>query len=325
MLEAKFSINIFKCISNVAGLRRRNTLLSSFSLQVHHLQLIHHNISRFLSTNSKLFNKITCSLIPGDGHGVDIANSIQDIFFAAHVPVNFETILLSEDSGHNKIPWDQGAKRILKNRVCLKGNLGGHQDYQNINFQLNQTLRLYGKIVHTKSVPFIKSRHDKIDLLLCTEQLYGYNSVTEFDILGNIVICSKIVMRSTYENLVEDVVLYARNNHRKEITFVHKGNILKLTDGLFIKTYEKLSSGSLKIEEIIVDNACQKLVMSPNNFDVIVLPNTYDSILTNLAAGLVGGPQFMTAVTFSKECKIFEPVCIVFVLLINIWLSSFCF
>lgn len=309
--NSSFVTNIFsRYFSTVSNLSNTNRQIPDCGSYI--CQSRFRSGERYFSDTVKYSNRITCTLIPGDGPGIDLARSLQDIFFAAHVPVTFETIFFSEIERNKSASIDKVVSSVLKNRLCLKGllNLTSQESNNNVNVKLRRALGLCGKIVHARSFPFLATQHKNVDIILCSEQLNGYNSLIEFQILKNVIGCSKIVSYETYKDVARYIFEYSRKNRRKKISCIHKANIFKYTDGLFLKVGEEISNtfSDIKFEQMIVDNFCRKLVATPNEFDVIFTPNIYDDIVTNIAAGLVGGSEYMTAVSFSKDCSVFEPV-----------------
>lgn len=296
--------------SNSTNFSRKIGQFSDFNSN--HPQLRLQSDIRFFSDATIYSNRATCTLIPGDGPGIDLARSLQDIFFAAHVPVTFETVFFSELEPNKSVSLDKVVESILRNRLCVKGflDLTNQKSVQNAKAKWRKALGLYGKIVHARSVPFLETRHKNIDIMICTEQVNGYSSVIEFEILKNVIGCSRIVNYDTYKEIVKYVFDYARKSHRKKITCVHKANIFKYSDGMFLNVGDEVSKSfsDINYEKIIVDNFCANLVAAPTEFDVVFTPNIYEDIITNIAAGLVGSSEYMTAVTFSKDCSIFEPV-----------------
>lgn len=237
---------------------------------------------KYLSNDVNFSNRRTCTFIPGDGPGIDLAYAVQDIFFAAHVPIGFESILLSDTVPHKSAPFDLAVASILRNRLCLKGVLdNSNQDKQSLNFRLNNKLGLYGRIIQVKSMQFLESKFENIDIVISTEQVHGNYSVVEFEISDKLVGCSKTVHFDTYRKLLEHVLNYAKKNQRKTVKFVHKGNIFKLRDGFFLRACDEVSKRYSNIDcgQIIVDNCTREMVSYPEKFDVIVVPNIYEAIL----------------------------------------------
>lgn len=308
---ACFTRNVLRCFSIITISRRCKVQI--FSSNFFFVQPKFSCTQCHFSHYSKFDNRRTCTLIPGDGPGIELAHSLQDIFFAAQIPIGFETTLLS-GIDCNESAFDQAVSSIFRNRLCLKGILDtrSREAAPTLNIKLKKALGLYGKIVNAKSVPFFKTRHDNIDILICNEELHGNYSIIEFEVLKNVIACSKTVNHSIYKKFAERVFGYARGNFRKHIKFVHKGNIFKASDGLFLEACEEASKNfsNIECEKIIVDNCARQLVSIPDKFDAIILPNIYGDIITNIAAGLVGGRDYMTSVSFSDACTVFEPVCI---------------
>lgn len=255
---------------------------------------------------------ITCTLIPGDGPGISLAHSLQDIFSAAHIPVGFETIHLTTVEPDKAAPVELAIGSILRNGLCIKG-IGDNRkqtDRGNIDTKLKEELGIYGKIINAKSVPFVRTRHHSIDMLICTERVGGDEHIVEYKLLNDSVLCLKTVQYETYRKLAHRIFRYAKQFNRKKIHFIHKATIFKLGDGVFLNACRGANKrfSNLKVYEILVDNCAAQLVMHPDKFDVLLVPNIYADILVNLAAGLVGGAEYMTAASFSDSCIIFEPV-----------------
>ncbi|XP_019881845.1 isocitrate dehydrogenase [NAD] subunit beta, mitochondrial [Aethina tumida] len=258
--------------------------------------------------------RVSCTLIPGDGVGPELIFSVQEVFKAAGVPVDFESYFFSEVNPTLSAPLEDVAKSISKNRVCLKGILAT-PDYshtgelQTLNMKLRNALDLYANVVHVQSLPGVKSRHSNIDCVIIREQTEGEYSALEHESVKGVVECLKIVTARKSQRIAKFAFDYATKNGRKKVTAVHKANIMKLGDGLFLKSCEQMAKlyPKIEFEKMIVDNCTMQMVSKPQQFDVMVTPNLYGNIVDNLASGLVGGAGVVAGASYSAECVVFEP------------------
>ncbi|XP_046480849.1 isocitrate dehydrogenase [NAD] subunit beta, mitochondrial [Neodiprion pinetum] len=259
-------------------------------------------------------SRTKCTLIPGDGVGPELVYSVQEVFKAANVPIEFETFFLSEVNPTLSAPLERVSGSIAKNRVCLKGILAtpdhSHTgELQTLNMKLRRSLDLYSNVVHVKSLPGIKSRHQNVDCVIIREQTEGEYSALEHESVKGVVECLKIVTATKSQRIAKFAFDYATRNNRKKVTCVHKANIMKLGDGLFLRSCEEIAKlyPRIQFEKMIVDNCTMQMVSNPRQFDVMVTPNLYGNIVDNLASGLVGGAGVVAGASFSAECVVFEP------------------
>lgn len=258
--------------------------------------------------------RTSCTLIPGDGVGPELVYSVQEVFKAAGIPVDFEPYFFSEVNPTLSAPLDDVAASISKNRVCLKGILAS-PDYshtgelQTLNMKLRNALDLYANVVHVKSLPGIKCRHSNIDCVIIREQTEGEYSALEHEGVKGIVECLKIVTAKKSQRIAKFAFDYATKNNRRKVTAVHKANIMKLGDGLFLRSCEEMAKlyPKIEFEKMIVDNCTMQMVSNPQQFDVMVTPNLYGNIVDNLASGLVGGAGVVAGASYSANCVVFEP------------------
>ncbi|CAH1404337.1 unnamed protein product [Nezara viridula] len=255
-----------------------------------------------------------CTVIPGDGVGPEMMYCVTEVFKAAGVPVDFETFFFSEVHASMSAPLDVVSGSIQRNGICLKGALAT-PDYsrtgelQTLNMKLRRSLDLYANVVHVKTLPGLKLRHDNIDAVIIREQTEGEYSALEHESVKGVVECLKIVTADKSERIAKFAFDYATKNGRKKVTAVHKANIMKLGDGLFLRSCQEMSKlyPKIKFESMIVDNCTMQMVSHPDQFDVMVMPNLYGNILDNLASGLVGGAGMVAGASYSPECVVFEP------------------
>ncbi|KAG8287373.1 Isocitrate dehydrogenase [NAD] subunit beta, mitochondrial [Homalodisca vitripennis] len=255
-----------------------------------------------------------CTLVPGDGVGPELVYSVQELFKAAGVPVDWEMFFLSEVNRPLSAPLEDVANSIQRNGICLKGILAT-PDYshtgelETLNMKLRRALDLYANVVHVKSLPGIKLRHKDIDCVVIREQTEGEYSALEHESVHGVVECLKIVTANKSARIAKFAFDYATKNNRKRVTAVHKANIMKLGDGLFLRSCQEIAKlyPKIEFETMIVDNCTMQMVSNPHQFDVMVMPNLYGNILDNLASGLVGGAGVVAGASYSPECVVFEP------------------
>jgi isocitrate dehydrogenase (NAD+) len=256
------------------------------------------------------------TLIPGDGIGPEVAEATVRAMEAAGVEIEWEPVqagirALAEQG--QLIP-DDVFSSLAATHVGLKGPTatpiaGGHQS---INVALRKKLGLYVNFRPVRMLPGLKTRfHDvPIDLLIFRENTEDLYSGLEHEVVPGVVESLKIITRNASTRIARAAFEYARREGRAKVTAIHKANIMKLSDGLFLKCCREMASRYSEIQytELIVDNACMQLVMRPETFDVLVLPNLYGDIISDLAAGLVGGLGIVPGANLGDETAIFEAV-----------------
>lgn len=264
--------------------------------------------------SSREAQRVTCTLIPGDGVGPELMYSLQEVFKAAGVPVDFEPYFLSEINPVLSAKLEDVVASIGKNKICIKGiiatpDYSTEGELQTLNMKLRDELDLYANVVHVRSLPGIKTRHKDIDTVIIREQTEGEYSALEHESVPGIVECLKIITAKKSMRIAKFAFDYATKNNRKKVTAVHKANIMKLGDGLFLKSCEEMSKlyPRIQFEKMIVDNTTMQMVSNPNQFDVMVTPNLYGNIIDNLASGLVGGAGVVAGASYSAEAVVFEP------------------
>src|ERR1017187_7586465 len=256
------------------------------------------------------------TLIPGDGIGPEVADATVRAVEATGVAVEWERVDAGERALATEaqlIPDDVYAS-LEATRTGLKGPTatpiaGGHQS---INVALRKKLGLYTNFRPVKMLPGLKTRfHDvAIDLLIFRENTEDLYSGLEHEVVPGVVESLKIITRNASTRIARAAFEYARREGRAKVTAIHKANIMKLSDGLFLKCCRETAAQypGIHYTELIVDNACMQLVMRPETFDVLVLPNLYGDIISDLAAGLVGGLGIVPGANLGDETAIFEAV-----------------
>jgi len=238
-------------------------------------------------------HKVT--LIPGDGIGPEVAAATQQILDAAGVAIEWERVearALAPEAG-GQILNEEVLVSFRRNRVALKGPMGTTiaGGGPSINVALRKTLDLYANLRPVKNLPGVKSRLENVDVVIVRENTEDLYSGLEYEIIPGVVESLKIITERASTRIAKFAFEYARRHSRKKIHAIHKANIMKLSDGLFLKSIRKVAENYPDIEykELIVDNACMQLVLNPQQFDIMLLPNLYGDVMSDLAAGLVGG------------------------------------
>ncbi|XP_064632371.1 isocitrate dehydrogenase [NAD] subunit gamma, mitochondrial-like [Lineus longissimus] len=251
----------------------------------------------------------TVTLLPGDGIGQELMPHIREVFRCAGVPVDFEEVELTNESDENDM--ENALLAIKRNGVCLKGNIetdivkAGHRSK---NIDLRTSLDLFAHIIHVKNIPGVATRHDNIDIVMIRENTEGEYANLEHENVPGVVESLKIITRERSTRIAEFAFEYAQKNGRKKVSAIHKANIMKLGDGLFLECCHKVSERypDINFEGMIIDNASMQMVSRPEQFDVMVMPNLYGNIISNIGAGLVGGPGIIAGRNIGKNYAIFE-------------------
>lgn len=249
----------------------------------------------------------TATLLQGQGIGEEVTNSMLEVFEAARAPVLFDKFSFGKtDKG---IP-EEVDRSLLKNLVAVKGPFYTpvNSRYKSVNILLRTKYDLYANVVHCFNVPGVETRHKNIDIVMIRENTEGEYSGLEHEAVPGVVESLKIISREKSLRIAEYAFKYAVANNRKKITCVHKANIMKLADGLFLQCCEEVAAKYpyIEFDSMIVDNTCMQMASRPQQFDVMLLPNLYGNIVTNIAAGLVGGPGLFPGANISDHGAIFE-------------------
>lgn len=256
--------------------------------------------------------KIT--LIPGDGIGPEITEAATQIIEASGLKIDWDV----QNAGTDVIAQegDPLPKRVIdsikENGVALKAPVTTPigKGFRSVNVRLRKELDLYANLRPCKNLPNIKTRFENVDIIVVrenTEDLYaGIERQVDADTAESI----KLITRGASERIAEFAFDYAVKNNRKEVCAVSKANIMKLSDGLFLECTRKIAEKypQINYKEILVDNLCMQLVQDPTRFDVLVLPNLYGDIVSDLTAGLIGGLGVAQGANIGLECAVFEPV-----------------
>ena len=258
----------------------------------------------------------TVTLIPGDGIGPEVADATVQAVEATGVPIRWERVELTreiiEKSGES-IP-DYVLESVHRTRVGLKGPVttpvaGG---FQSVNVALRKKLDLFANVRPVRTLPGLKTRFQdvNIDMIIFRENTEDLYAGLEHEVVTDVVTSLKVITRRASERIARYAFEFAQRVGRREITAVHKANIMKLGDGLFLRCCREVAQEYPDIEykELIVDNAAMQLVLRPETFDILVMPNLYGDIVSDLAAGLVGGLGIVPGSNMGERHAVFEAV-----------------
>lgn len=237
----------------------------------------------------------TITLIPGDGIGPEVAEAAVQVVDATGVRVEWERMEAGTEvmTKYGTPVPDEVINSIVKNQVALKGPIstpiGG--GFASANVSLRKRLNLYANVRPAKTLPGGHSRYENVDLIVIRENSEDLYSGLEHIVIPGVVESLKIITETACLRIGRYAFRYAKDNGRKRVTAVHKANIMKLADGLFLECLRRAHREYPEIEydEMIVDNTCMQMVMRPERFDVMVMENLYGDILSDLASGLIGG------------------------------------
>ena len=254
------------------------------------------------------------SLIPGDGIGPEVTSAARKVLAASGVIVDWEIV----EAGHiaaekyNTTLPDQTLESIKKNKVALKGPLTTPigVGFKSVNVELRKTLDLYANFRPVRSSLGISYHHTAIDLVIFRENTEDLYAGMENEIAPGVAQGLKIITEKASKRIARFTFDWAKNNNRKTVHAVHKANIMKKSDGLFLRSVRDVAKDypTIKYKEIIVDNCAMQLVMRPEKFDVLVLTNLYGDIISDLTAGLVGGLGIVPGANIGDEYAVFESV-----------------
>jgi isocitrate dehydrogenase (NAD+) len=256
----------------------------------------------------------TITLIPGDGIGPEVSKAVKEILAAAGVDIAWDEIPARAEIERRGMTFMQSGvlDSIRKNRVALKGPMmtavaGGAPS---INVGLRQALDLYANLRPVKNLEGVQSRFQGVDLVIIRENTEDLYAGLEHTVVPGVVESLKIITERASTRIAKFAFEYARKHGRKKIHAIHKANIMKLSDGLFLTSTRKVAEQYPDIEykELIIDNACMQIVLDPQQFDMLLLTNLYGDIMSDLAAGLVGGLGVVPSGNIGESCAIFEAV-----------------
>jgi isocitrate dehydrogenase (NAD+) len=256
----------------------------------------------------------TITLIPGDGIGPEVSKAVKEILAAAGVDITWDEIPARAEIERRGMTFMQSGvlDSIRKNRVALKGPMmtavaGGAPS---INVGLRQALDLYANLRPVKNLEGVQSRFQGVDLVIIRENTEDLYAGLEHTVVPGVVESLKIITERASTRIAKFAFEYARKHGRKKIHAIHKANIMKLSDGLFLTSTRAVAEKypDIDYKELIIDNACMQVVLDPQQFDMLLLTNLYGDIMSDLAAGLVGGLGVVPSGNIGESVAIFEAV-----------------
>lgn len=254
------------------------------------------------------------TMLNGDGIGPEVMDATRKILEAAKAPLEFEYSEIGAEAAarfNTNLP-DSTVDAVLKSGLAMKGptatGIGSGQ--QSANVALRKRLDLYASLRPVKSVPGVKTRYENVDLVVVRENTEDLYAGLEHIVVPGVVESLKIITEKASSRICRFAFEYARKQGRKKVSAVHKANIMKLSDGLFLDCFRKAARDfpELQAEEVIVDNLCMQLVRNPEKYDVLVMENLYGDIVSDLCAGLVGGLGVVPGANIGVTTAVFEAV-----------------
>ncbi|HEV2856493.1 MAG TPA: isocitrate dehydrogenase (NAD(+)) [Thermoanaerobaculia bacterium] len=259
-------------------------------------------------------SKTTVTLIPGDGIGPEVSNAAVRVLDAAGAEIEWERHIAGREALEkygNPLP-PEVLESVRRNCIALKGpittQVGG--GFKSINVQLRQELDLYANLRPSRSLPSIPSKFEGVDIIVVRENTEDLYSGLEHTVVPGVVESLKIITEKASLRIARFAYEYARRHGRKRVTAVHKANIMKLSDGLFLDCVRRVAKEypEIQSDDKIVDNMCMQLVMRPEEWDVLLLENLYGDIVSDLCAGLVGGLGVVPGGNIGVDVAVFEAV-----------------
>lgn len=257
-------------------------------------------------------HKIT--LLPGDGIGPEVTAAVVAILESTGVEIEWEKFFVGAEAISrfgDPLPHEV-VESVLRNKVALKGPVTTPvgTGFSSINVRLRKTLDLYANLRPVRSLPNVKTRYEDVDLIIVRENTEDLYSGLEHEVIPGVVESIKIITERASTRIARFAFEYANTHGRGRVTAVHKANIMKLSDGLFLQCFRNVAQDypHIKADDRIIDNLCMQLVMNPNQFDVLLLENLYGDIVSDLTAGLVGGLGVVAGANIGENGAVFEAV-----------------
>src|SRR5215468_6884206 len=254
------------------------------------------------------------TLIPGDGIGPEVSASVLRVIEATGMKIEWERFIVgghAQDVTGTSLP-DEVVESVRRNRVALKGPVATPvgSGFESVNVRLRKTLDMYANLRPVRNLPGVPARFGDVDLIIVRENTEGLYSGLEHEVVPGVVESLKVITEKASTRIAEFAFEYAKKFGRKKVTAVHKANIMKKSDGLFLQCFRKVAVNYPTIEhdEKIVDNLCMQLVMNPYQFDMLLMENLYGDIVSDLAAGLVGGLGVVPSGNIGENAALFEAV-----------------
>lgn len=252
----------------------------------------------------------TVTMLPGSGIGPELLKYVVDVFKHVKAPVDFELVETAFNSDTDT-DLENALLSIRRNGVAIKGNIETGNKCSTIklrNVAIRNELDLYVYMIHVKSYPGVRARHEGLDVVVIRQNTEESYSMLEHEATRGVVESLKIMTEANVTRVAKYAFDYARKFGRKKVTIVHKANIMKLSDGLFLEVCRRVGNKYPEIQhdDMIIDNCSMQLVSKPNQFDVLVAPNMYGNIVSNIICGLTGGPGLWSGKNYGGHYAVFE-------------------
>src|SRR5215471_1868501 len=254
------------------------------------------------------------TLIPGDGIGPEVSAAVLRILEATGVEIEWERFIVgghAQDLSGSSLP-DEVVESVRRNKIALKGPVATPigSGFESVNVRLRKTLDMYANLRPVRNLPGVAARFGDVDLIIVRENTEGLYSGLEHEVVPGVVESLKVMTEKASTRIAEFAFEYAKKFDRKKVTAIHKANIMKKSDGLFLACFRKVAVNypSIEHDEKIVDNLCMQLVMNPHPFDMLLMENLYGDIVSDLAAGLVGGLGVVPSANIGEKAALFEAV-----------------
>jgi isocitrate dehydrogenase (NAD+) len=260
--------------------------------------------------------KHTIVLIPGDGIGPEVSAAARRVIEATGLSVEWVELpagAAAIDQGFDNVLPERTLAAIRAHKVALKGPVTTPvgKGFKSVNVQLRQKLHLYAAIRPVRSMPGVKTRYENVDMVIVRENTEGLYSGIESEVVPGVVTSLKVASEAACMRIARYAFRYATKRRRKKLTVFHKANIMKLTDGLFLRCAKLVAEEeypNIEYEEVIIDAGCMKLIQDPTKFDVLLMENLYGDLVSDLCAGLVGGLGVTPGANIGDEAAVFEAV-----------------
>ncbi|KAJ8707673.1 hypothetical protein PYW07_011350 [Mythimna separata] len=251
------------------------------------------------------------TMLQGGGIGPECMGYVRDIFKYIGAPIDFEIVHIDPNVDNDE-DVKYAITTIKRNGVCLKGNIETKSEAAYVtsrNVALRNELDMYAYVMHCKSFPGVDTRHRDIDIHIVRQNTEGEYAMLEHESVHGVIESMKVVTASNSERVARFAFEFAKKHGRKKVTTIHKANIMKLSDGLFLETSKRIAKEYPDIEhnDMIIDNCCMQLVAKPHQFDVMLMTNLYGSIVSNLVCGLMGGAGLHSGRNYGDHYAVFEP------------------
>ncbi|HVT81845.1 MAG TPA: isocitrate/isopropylmalate dehydrogenase family protein, partial [Phycisphaerae bacterium] len=261
----------------------------------------------------------TVVLIPGDGIGPEVSNAARRVIDAAGKSsgAEFEWVPMPAGEAAIKTDGDTLPEKTLEaiklHKIGLKGPVGTPigKGFRSVNVTLRKKLDLYAAVRPVRSMPGVKTRYENVDIVIFRENTEGLYTGIENEIAPGVVTSLKVATEKACDRISRAAFRYANRRKRKRVTVFHKANIMKITDGLFLKCAKRVweeEYPNIEYEELIIDNGCMQLVKDPTRFDVLLMENLYGDLISDLCAGLVGGLGVVPGANIGDFAAVFEAV-----------------